>query len=103
MRPINQNVLVKADDVEEKTAGGLIITEMNKDRMQHAAATGTLIAMCVDAFEEMKANPEKSKPDTRPQPGEKVFFAKYAGAEIEGADGQPYRLMKDVDITGVAA
>lgn len=96
MRPINQNVLVRADDVEEKTAGGLIIPDVNKDRMQHAAATGTLIARCADAFEEMSE-------DTQPKPGEKVFFAKYAGAEIEGADGQSYRLMKDIDITGVAA
>ena len=95
MRPINQNVLVKADEVEEKTAGGLIIPDSNKDRMQHAAEVGTLVARCDDAFEEMK-------PESQPNPGEKVFFAKYAGAAIEGSDGETYRLMKDIDITGVA-
>lgn len=95
MRPINQNVLVKADEVQEKTAGGLFLPDANKERKQHAAEVGTLIARCADAFEEMK-------PESQPKPGEKVFFARYAGAAIEGKDGETYRLMKDIDITGVA-
>ncbi len=96
MRPINQNVLVRADDVEEKTAGGLYLPDQNKDRMQHAQETGVLVARCVDAFEEMN-------PETQPIAGDKVYFAKYAGSQIDGADGEKYRLMKDIDITGVAA
>jgi chaperonin GroES len=95
MRPINQNVLVKADEVEEKTAGGLYLPDENKQRKQHAAEIGTLVARCDDAFEEMK-------PESQPKPGDKVFFAKYAGAAVDGFDGEAYRLMKDVDITGVA-
>lgn len=94
MRPINLNVLVKPDEIKEKTAGGLYLPEQNKDRQQHAQSTGLMVAACADAFAEMAAN-------ARPTPGSRVFFARYAGAEIEGKDGETYRLVKDIDITGV--
>jgi co-chaperonin GroES (HSP10) len=33
------------------------------------------------------------------QPGDRVCFAKYGGLQVNGKDGQAYRIMNDVDIT----
>ena len=91
IKPINCNVLVLPDPVEEKK-GGVFLPDSVRQRDEHAQTSGTLAACCDDAFEGM---------NDRPEPGARVCFAKYAGAEVTGDDGQTYRLMKDVDITGV--
>lgn len=93
IKPVNQNVLIQPDEVEEKI-GSVIIPEMVQDRNQHAQTWGTIVSLCDDAFEEM---------NTPPKPGTKVCFARYGGAIIEGLDGVKYRLLKDIDVTGVAA
>jgi co-chaperonin GroES (HSP10) len=93
IQPVNQNVLVRPDEVDGKI-GSILMPDQAVERDQHAQTTGTLIAACVDAFEDMQQQPEA---------GARVFFARYAGTLIDGTDGEKYRLLKDIDITGVAA
>jgi hypothetical protein len=40
-------------------------------------------------------------PSQKPQVGQVVWFARYAGKEFEGADGKMYRILKDKDIGAV--
>lgn len=92
MKPINLNVLIRPDEVEDKTKGGLYLPDDTRERDEHAQTRGTLIAMCDDAFAEMKVKPE---------PGQRVIYAKYEGVMYKGDDGLTYRLVKDVDVVGV--
>jgi co-chaperonin GroES (HSP10) len=39
----------------------------------------------------------------KPQAGQLVWFARYAGAPFEGLDGREYRIVKDKDIGAVIA
>lgn len=91
IRPINLNVLVLPDPVEEKQ-GSIVLPDEIKQKMQWAQTEGTLVALCPDAFREMKS---------RPKPGTRVAFARHNGSNVKGKDGQEYRLLKDVDITGL--
>lgn len=93
MKPINLNVLIRPDEVEDKTKGGLYIPDDARERDEHAQTRGTLIAMCPDAFGEMG--------DNKPVPGQRVIYAKYEGVSYKGDDGLTYRLVKDVDVVGV--
>lgn len=93
IRPINLNVLVLPDPAEEKI-GNLWKPETVRDKDQHAQTRGTIVALCDDAFKEMA---------DRPSPGARVTFARYNGSVVKGADGQDYRLLKDIDITGLLA
>ena len=93
--PIEYKCLVKPDKIEEKTAGGIIKPQMTRDRDQHAVTTGTLIAISPIAF-----NYEKGESHW-PLPGARVVFGKYLGSEIEGKDGEVYRLINDRDISAV--
>lgn len=93
IRPINLNVLVLPDPVEEKR-GSIILSDETKDKAKWAQVKGTIVALCPDAFAEMHMPPE---------PGARVLFARHNGNVVQGEDGAEYRLLKDVDITGLLA
>jgi chaperonin GroES len=94
--PIEYNVVVLPEKVDEKTAGGLYIPENKQDKDQGAAHTGTLVALSPMAFsfEEWPEDVEK------PKAGDRVVFVRYAGATVE-SNGEEYRIIKDKDILGV--
>jgi hypothetical protein len=39
----------------------------------------------------------------KPKPGDKVMFAKFAGAAVKGKDGLDYRIINDKDVSAVLA
>jgi chaperonin GroES len=96
--PSEYNVLIAAKAVEEKTAGGIIIPDQSKERQQFAQMEGVLVAVSPLAF-----TYDDWKEAQPPQVGDRVLFAKYAGAEIKGKDGKDYRLCKDKDVAAVLA
>jgi len=89
---------VKPVEVEEKTAGGIYIPDQTREKDEHAADEGKLIAMSQAAFTYDPAI-ESHAPDL----GAHVVFARFAGKRIKGADGVEYRLMNDKDIIAVRA
>lgn len=91
IKPVNCNVLIEADVVDEKI-GSVFLPQNKQEQNQHAQTQGVIVALCDDAFHEMKE---------RPEIGNRVCFARYAGSEVTGADGEKYRLLKDIDVTGV--
>lgn len=94
--PTEYNVVVRVKAVDEKTAGGIIIPETTKERMDYASQQGTLIAVSQFAF-----SYEGSWEGKKPAVGDKVLFAKYGGFEVRGKDGLDYRVIKDKDICAV--
>ena len=92
--PLDVRVLVRPDVIEEKI-GSIFIPDQHKDREQMAQIKATLVAVGVNAWSEAKANPDF----TAPQPGTRVLIAKYGGIVVDGADGEKYRVMNDVDVT----
>lgn len=94
--PIEYKCLISPKVVDEKTKGGIIIPDESKEREQFAQMEGELVACSPLAFtyDDWKdANP--------PKPGDRVLFAKYAGAKVTGKDGKEYRLVNDKDICAV--
>jgi chaperonin GroES len=96
--PTEYKVLISAKTIEEKTAGGIIIPDTSKERQQFAQMEGVLVAVSPLAF-----TYDDWKEAQPPQVGDRVLFAKYAGAEIKGKDGKDYRLCKDKDVAAVLA
>ncbi|MDR2504103.1 MAG: co-chaperone GroES [Deltaproteobacteria bacterium] len=91
--PLNDRVLVKRLESEEKTAGGLYIPDTAKEKPSKGqvvavgpgklAENGKLVATTVKA-------------------GDLVLFNKYAGTEIK-LDGVDHLVMREDDILGVIA
>ncbi len=96
--PIEYNVIVLPDPVEEKTAGGIILADATIEQEQSGATRGVLVAISDLAF-----NYEPAYSDEKPvKIGDRVAYSRYAGAEIDGEDGEKYRVIKDKDIIGKA-
>lgn len=94
VKPIGFSVLVKPDDVEELSKGGIILRPDDREKL--VITTGIILAIAEGAWSD---KPEGSYP----QVGDKVVFAKYAGSEIviDEETGTKARLMVDEDIKAI--
>ena len=99
IKPIEYNVVVKPERVEEKTTGGLYIPQDTQEKDQYGEFKGTLVALSPMAF----SFDEWPENEPKPQVGDRVVFVRYAGTLVQGDDGEDYRIMKDKDVLGVMA
>lgn len=99
IRPVEYNVLVLPDVAEETTSGGVFLPDDVKEKNQFARMDGVIVAASPMAFT-FDDWPE-NRLSRKPQIGDRVMFSRYAGDEIDGADGQKYRIMKDRSVMAV--
>ena len=83
IRPLQDRIIVKRLEEEQKTKGGIIIPDTAKEKPIEGkvADDGKLI------------KPEVSV-------GDKVLFSKYGGTEVK-IDGEEYLIMREEDILGI--
>ena len=93
LHPVEYKILVKLDEVGEKTEGGLYIPLSLREAQQMKQVQATLVACGGNAFEDWVG--------TRPKVGDRVYVAKHAGYQVVGMDEQKYQLMNDKDIAAV--
>ena len=91
LQPLNDRVLVKRLDAEEKTVGGIIIPDTAKEK----PCKGEVIA----------AGPGKLAENGTRTPlavkkGDMVLFNKYAGTEVK-LDGIEHLVMREEDILAI--
>lgn len=96
IRPLEYKVLIKPDKVQTRSAGGIELPDDTVMRDQMAQVKGTLVAAGDGAF----GNPFTETERDMLHPGARVYFAKYAGIVVIGADDEEYRLMQDKEIAG---
>jgi chaperonin GroES len=101
IKPTEYKVLVQPIKVDAKTKGGIILPDEHKDREQFAQMQGTLVAVSPLAFTYADASDWGDA--EKPKPGDKVMFAKFAGAAVKGMDGADYRIINDKDVSAVLA
>jgi chaperonin GroES len=90
-RPLQDRVLLRRLDQDEKTAGGIIIPDTAKEKPME----GEVIA----------AGPGTRSEDGTLHPldlkvGDRVLFGKWAGTEVK-IDGEDLVIMKESDVLGV--
>ena len=91
IRPLQDRVIVKRIEEEEKTKGGLIIPDTAKEKPQE----GKVVAVGKGkANEDGKVTPLDVKVNDR------VLFGKYSGTEIN-MDGEEHLIMREEDILGI--
>jgi chaperonin GroES len=91
IRPLQDRIIVKRINEEEKTAGGIIIPDTAKEKPQE----GKVVAVGKGKIGE---DGKVQKMDLKK--GDKVLFGKYAGSEIT-MDGTEYLIMREDDVLGV--
>lgn len=91
VKPLQDRVLVKRIEEEEKTKGGIIIPDTAKEKPQE----GLVIAVGRGRIlEDGKVLPLDVKE------GDRILFQKYAGTEIK-IEGEEHLIMREEDIMGV--
>ncbi len=85
--PLQDRILVKRVDAEEKTKGGIILPDTAKEKPQE----GKIVAV----------GPGKIGEDGKLQPislkkGDRIIFTSYAGSEIK-IDNEEYLIMREED------
>ncbi len=91
IRPLQDRIIVKRLDSEEKTASGLYIPDSAKDKPQQ----GKVIAVGKGKVKE-----DGSVLPIDVKKGDKILFGKYAGTEIK-VDNDEYLIMREEDVLGV--
>jgi chaperonin GroES len=91
IRPLQDRVIVKRIEEEEKSKGGIIIPDTAKEKPQE----GKIVAVGKGKTnEDGKITPLDVKVNDR------VLFGKYAGTEIN-IEGEEHLIMREEDILGV--
>lgn len=91
LKPLNDRVLVKRLESEEKTAGGLFIPDTAKEK----PSRGQVIAVGPGKVDEAGKRIPMSV-----APGNEVLFNKYAGTEVK-LDGVDHLVMREEDILAI--
>jgi chaperonin GroES len=91
IRPLQDRVIVRRLEEEEKTKGGIIIPDTAKEKPQE----GKVIAVGKGKLtEEGKLIPLDVKA------GDRILFGKYSGTEVK-IEGEEHLIMREEDILGV--
>ncbi len=91
IRPLQDRLIVRRLDSEEKTAGGLYIPDSAKEKPQQ----GQVVAV---GKGKVKENGEVQPMDVKK--GNKILFGKYSGTEIK-LDGEDLLIMREDEVLGI--
>ena len=91
IRPLHDRVIVKREDEERKSPGGIVIPDTAAEK----PVRGKIIAVGKGKIlEDGKVRPLDLKV------GDKILFGKYGGTEVK-VDGEEYILMSEEDILAI--
>lgn len=95
-KPVEFNIVVELDPVEEVTKGGIILPGDKVERDKLAYEEGTLVAVSPFAFSYADWPDDADKP----QLGNRVLIERYAGL-LREKDGKSFRIVKDKSLVAV--
>ncbi len=91
IRPLHDRVIVKRNEGEQTTKGGLIIPDTAKEK----PIEGTILAVGNGKILE-----DGSVRKLEVKEGDRVLFGKYAGTEVK-LEGEEHLILREDDILGV--
>jgi len=91
IRPLQDRILVKRVDEEEKTAGGIIIPDTAKEKPQEGKVVATGNG---------KAGDDGNVTPLEVKPGDRVLFSKYAGTEVN-IESEEHLIIREEDVLGI--
>lgn len=91
LRPLDDRVVVKPEQAEEKTAGGIVIPDTAKEKPLMGKVISVGPGKLLDNGNRVEVAVKKN--DT-------VLFSKYGGNDIK-IDGVEYKILRESDILGI--
>jgi chaperonin GroES len=91
IKPLEDRVIVKALEPEQKTAGGIIIPDNAKEKPQR----GEIMAVGPGKF-----STEGKRIEMTLKKGNTILYGKYSGTEVK-IDGQDYLILRESDVLAI--
>lgn len=89
--PLNDRILVKRTDADERSAGGIIIPDSAKEKPQQA------VVIAVGAGKRLKDGTRKASALSE---GDAILFGKYSGDEIK-LDGEAHLILREDEVLAI--
>ena len=91
LRPLQDRVIVKQSEAEEKTKSGIVLPDTAKEK----PTKGKVIAVGPGKLD------DKGKPmELGVRAGDVVYYGKYSGTEVE-VNSEKFVILRETDILGV--
>jgi chaperonin GroES len=91
LRPLDDRVVIKQSEAEEKTSGGIILPDTAKEKPQIGKIVATGPGKLLDDGKRSKMSVKKN---------DEVLYAKYIGSEVE-IDGENFVVLRESDVLGI--
>jgi chaperonin GroES len=91
LKPLDDRVVVKQVEAEEKTAGGIFLPGTAKEKPQIGKVVAVGAGKLLDNGKRNKISVKNN---------DKVIYGKYIGNEVE-LDGEKYVILRESDILGI--
>ena len=91
LKPLDDRIVIKQSEAEEKTTGGIILPDTAKEKPQIGKIIATGPGKLLD-------NGKRSKMSVKKK--DEVLYAKYSGSDVE-IDGEKYVILRESDILGI--
>jgi chaperonin GroES len=91
IRPLQDRILVQRVDEEEKTKGGIIISDTAKEKPQEGKVMAVGKGKVTDNGKLQPLDVKK---------GDKVLFSKYSGTEVN-IEGEEHLIIREDDVLGI--
>jgi chaperonin GroES len=91
LRPLDDRVVIKQSEAEEKTAGGIILPDTAKEKPQIGKIIAVGPGKLLDDGKRSRMSVKKN---------DEVIYAKYIGSEIE-IDREKFVVLHESDILGI--
>src|SRR5437660_12671496 len=88
IRPLEDRVVVKQIEAEEKTAGGIVLPDTAKEKPQRGKVLAVGPGKMLDSGERSPISVKD---------GDEVLFGKYSGTDIK-VDGEEIKILRESDI-----
>ncbi|MCJ7778866.1 MAG: co-chaperone GroES [Sedimentisphaerales bacterium] len=91
LRPLDDRVVIKQSEAEEKTTGGIILPDTAKEKPQVGKIVAVGPGKLLDDGKRNKMSVKKN---------DEVIYAKYIGSEVE-IDGEKFVVLHESDVLGI--
>jgi chaperonin GroES len=91
VKPLDDRVLIKQSEAEEKTAGGIVLPDTAKEKPQRGKVMAVGPGKLLDSGERGEMSLKK---------GDEVYYGKYSGTEIK-IDGEEYVILHESDVLAI--
>lgn len=91
LRPLDDRVVIKQSEAEEKTTGGIILPDTAKEKPQIGKVVAVGPGKLLDNGKRNKMSVKKN---------DEVIYAKYIGSEVE-IDREKFVVLRENDVLGI--